>query len=107
MTTGTKHPRNHNLESMQRDPDKKENRQKDTADKPDIKAGDQYAKGWESTEWDIVGNRPDVSKRQHVSGHPVTGNDDGNEVHGNDDSGSSQRGLGGTTDDNRGNVPKP
>ena len=87
----------------------KDNEQPDNkpggADTPNVGSGDEYAKGWNSDDWDIVSDRPDVSKRNHVSGHPLTGKDDANEVHRDDDSGSSQRGMGGTTDDNRGSNP--
>jgi len=66
------------------------------------KSGDQYREGWVSENWDIVGaNKPDVSKRNHASGDPV-GNGDKNEIKRDDDSGSSERGLGGTTQDNQG-----
>ena len=71
-----------------------------------MKSGDEYKAGWESSEWDIVNDKADVSKRNHASGDPVV-DKDRNEIKDNDDSGSSQRGLGGTTADNRGNAPKP
>jgi hypothetical protein len=71
-------------------------------DEKKIKSGDEYAEGWESGSWDIVNdNKPDLSKRNHASGDPLV-NKDKNEIKHDDDSGSAQRGLGGTSDANRG-----